>query len=102
MGALIVRCGAQSKILKGDWCAPLFDRMCEGVTSFDEFLQNQLWFISFNYDRCFEKYVLDRTVKTFGLAPKEAGHRMREAFIGVHPYGSLGELWRMGPNTQPY
>ena len=93
---------AASNLTDGDWCAVLIDHMFDGASTVDEVLENKVGFVSFNYDRCFEELLLRRAVDDFSLSREDAARRLFQKFRGAHPYGSLGQLLRMGPNTQEY
>ncbi len=75
-----------------DWLGYLFESMVAGVHSIDRFAStNQVSFISFNYDRFLESWLLHALKYTYRMPEEET----RGAFAVVpivHMYGSLGSF----------
>ena len=77
----------------GDWMTFLFESMLHGcLNSVDDFLQNNdVDFVTFNYDRTFEDFLCTRLAHTYNLTPAIAWEKAKK-FSVVHVYGSLGEF----------
>lgn len=56
---------------------------------------HKLAVISFNYDRCFEFYMIEALSRTYALDYDDAREIVGEMRI-IHPYGSIGDLPRAG------
>ncbi len=76
-----------------DWYRYLFQRIW---TNFDDFGENELAVVNFNYDRSLEHYLFKALSNSSGRRPLEVAAKLREIPI-VHVYGSLGRLpWQEG------
>jgi hypothetical protein len=75
-----------------NWYQVLFDRL---DSPFDQFQNNRLIVVTFNYDRSLEQYFFDRFRHTHtGKSQEEYRERLRHLSV-LHIYGSLGRLpWR--------
>ncbi|HSV80109.1 MAG TPA: hypothetical protein VLK85_13035 [Ramlibacter sp.] len=73
-----------------DWYGYLWNRMRADVTQPDQLLMNQVSFITFNYDRTFEVFMLNSIQHTFGLE-RDAAFEILQRTPIHHVYGSLGE-----------
>ena len=60
-------------------------------TSFDEFDQNKLAIITFNYDRSFEHYLFTALQHAYNKNDEECAEKLNKIPI-VHVYGKLGRL----------
>jgi hypothetical protein len=71
----------------------LFEHMLYGcVRSVDDFItNNQVSFVTFNYDRTLEHFLCVRIANTYGIALPLAWESVKKIPI-VHVYGSLGEF----------
>lgn len=74
----------------GDWYQMVWNEMLIDVTQPDQLLQNRVRFITFNYDRSLEQYLLGAIQSTFGLQGNAAFAYLAKLSI-KHVYGSLGE-----------
>jgi hypothetical protein len=76
--------------LKGDWLTGLFQQMHRGNSTVDEFLaNNNVHFVTFNYDRTLENFFYLRILHTYNLTPEKAFEALGKIEI-KHVYGSLG------------
>jgi hypothetical protein len=77
--------------IQQDWMSYLFEYMFHGCThSADDFIKNNdVSFVSFNYDRTLEYFLSVRLASTYGLELGQAGELVKNIPI-VHVYGSLG------------
>ena len=74
-----------------DWMDYLFQIMCEGVNSLQDFLDNnKISFITFNYDRFLERFLYSRLKNSFGVTSEVATTALKVIPIH-HVYGSLGD-----------
>ncbi len=90
---------------KDDWYEHLFRRMLDKAPTLDAFLQNRVAFVTFNYDRSLEHFLLTTLCSTYGATPAEiAAAVSRNRLNIVHVYGSLGALPDLttGPMSMPY
>jgi hypothetical protein len=71
-----------------NWYMYLFDRL---RTSFEELDQNNISFITFNYDRSLEQFLYEAIRCRFGKKPLECVEKMNKIPI-VHLYGQLDLL----------
>jgi hypothetical protein len=73
-----------------DWYTALLTRMSENAP-FERFGENNVGFITFNYDRSLEQYLFTVLAARYGKKPGEVGEVLRKIpFIHVH--GQLGYL----------
>ena len=85
-----------------DWYEYIFRLMRDGAATLNDFLQNGISFVTFNYDRSLERFMFDALCSTYRMAPAEvakAWTRGRMHF--VHVYGSFGSLPELG-GSLPY
>jgi hypothetical protein len=80
------------------WYEYLFDILLKG--DIDNFRQNKLSVLTFNYDRSFEYCLSTALESTYNLSPLKSRQLMEEVIPIVHLYGSLGEL--QGANARDY
>jgi hypothetical protein len=73
-----------------DWYTYLLDRMTEG-TPFIDFGKNRVGFVTFNYDRSLEHYLLTTLRSRYGKSSEEVADVLRQLPI-IHVHGSLGYL----------
>ncbi|MEE9913605.1 MAG: hypothetical protein K4571_17985 [Deltaproteobacteria bacterium] len=75
-----------------DWLGYLFKIMIDGISSPDQFIaQNNVSFITFNYDRFLEKWLYKRIKHSFGLDDSSALSVLSKIPIH-HVYGILGSF----------
>lgn len=75
-----------------DWLSYLFRKMYEGTRSAREFVRgNSVRFITFNYDRTLETWLLKKLYFSYGLKERESLELLDEIPI-VHMYGDLGDF----------
>lgn len=72
------------------WYEYLWDRLCSGVINPDDLYSNQLWIVTFNYDRSLQQYL---RIAATNLFRKQNDQKWVEAFINnlrfIHVYGSV-------------
>lgn len=74
------------------WKAALLRLLKEGITTKSiESLFENVSFVNFNYDRCFEHYLHSALQPLFGVDANRATELMKTVTI-VHPYGTVGSL----------
>jgi hypothetical protein len=76
----------------------LIDRM---DTKWDQFSENKVSFITFNYDRSLEEYLFTTIQKTYGKNETECAEMIGKLPI-IHVHGSLGKLPWQDTNGIPY
>jgi hypothetical protein len=81
-----------------NWLRYLYNNL---NTSFDEFGQNQLSIVTFNYDRSVEHFFFTSLKYTYGKADKEIQHVLKEIPI-IHLHGRLGFLPWQSADGRPY
>jgi hypothetical protein len=80
-----------------DWYEYLFRRMKDGASSLNEFLQNGVSFVTFNYDRSLEQFMFHALCSTYGATPTQVADAWKRARTQiVHVYGSFGPLPDLG------
>jgi hypothetical protein len=80
-----------SKIkLKGDWLGYLWNQIIS-ETKFDKIEQNRISFITFNYDRLVEYFLITSMAALYGKPLNECEEKLNKIPI-VHLHGKLGEL----------
>lgn len=74
------------------WLGRVFWLLAEG-SSFDEFKRrlSQIDFITFNYDRCIEFFLLNAAASYFRLTSDQLGE-LKNSLTVLHTYGHLGDL----------
>ena len=88
--------------VKASWLSRLFYVLQEGVnrSQLDLLLKN-LMVINFNYDRCFEHFMLHTIKRTYGGLVAETSDFLKVALKIVHPYGLIGELpWKLSDGVR--
>ncbi|MFH1717685.1 MAG: hypothetical protein ABIF19_10065, partial [Planctomycetota bacterium] len=82
-----------------NWYQVLFDRL---NCPFDDFQNNKLTVVTFNYDRSLEQYMFERFRNTYtGRAENECKEKLNQLEI-LHVYGSLGRLsWQTDDPENP-
>ncbi len=75
----------------GDWLTELFNLMHRGTNgTVEDFLeQNNVSFVTFNYDRTIEHFFYLKLLHTYNLTPESALEALKQIEI-KHVYGSLG------------
>jgi len=71
-----------------DWYGYLFNQM---NTTFEDFDKNKVSFITFNYDRSLEYYLLQTIIHSYGVSEPEAIDKLKSIPI-IHLHGQLGVL----------
>jgi hypothetical protein len=74
-----------------DWYGYLWNALISGIHKCDELGRNQVSFITFNYDRSLEYFLLQSCKETFGVSHQEAVKALEPIKI-IHVYGQLGLL----------
>ena len=82
----------------GNWYMYLFDRM---KSSFEELGENNISFITFNYDRSLEYFLFEAIKNQFSKEPDEC-KKMMKNFPIVHLYGQLDPLPWQEPCGKAY
>lgn len=88
----LIKCENENNLInanpKGHWYQYLFGKL---RSKFEEFNNNNVSFITFNYDRSFEQYLLNCMKYTYGKSDKEVAEKLSSIPI-IHLYDSLGTL----------
>jgi hypothetical protein len=82
-----------------NWYMYLFDRL---KVSFGQLDQNNISFITFNYDRSLEQFLFESIKNQFGRGSTECEEMMKNFFPIVHLYGQLDPLPWQGQNGKEY
>jgi len=79
--------------LYSSWYPLLFQKITEGC-HVDELAErfDNISFIIFNYDRCFEYFMYSSLIISYGVDHKKAMEFIQRLHIN-HPYGTVGNLW---------
>lgn len=83
-----------------DWLSVLFRAMDDGFKTFG---QNEVAFVTFNYDRSIEHTLTNALVSKYGVSPAEAWSQIKKIPVH-HVYGSLGNYnpEEPGEGHRPY
>ena len=82
-----------------NWYRILFDRL---NSPFDEFQNNKLAIVTFNYDRSLEQYFFERLMYTHTGKNKEECRKKLSHLQILHVYGGLGRLpWQIDDPENP-
>ena len=84
----------------GRWYRYLYSEIIS-PSSVEEFGNNQLSIITYNYDRSLEKFFVDVLKKGFSLTDMEAAKRAQGVPV-VHVHGSFGDLLGAVGHVRPY
>jgi len=86
--------------LQETWYPLLFQKITEGC-GINEFLRrlDNISFIVFNYDRCFESYMIYALETYYNIGQKKAADIV-EAINIIHPYGIIGNIYKGGINAK--
>jgi hypothetical protein len=77
---------SQQLFVKGDWYQYLYEKL---NTSFEEFDQNKIGIITFNYDRSIEHYLFTALKNSYGKSDEECASKNKNIPI-IHVHGQLG------------
>jgi hypothetical protein len=87
---------------EGDWYTYLYQKLIQGLNTADElsnFSDNQVSFITFNYDRSLEYFLFENLyglVKNAGMTKKDLAEKFLKIPF-IHVYGKIGSLpWQTG------
>lgn len=81
---------------KNNWYEHIYGRL---NTSFEDFDRNNVSFITFNYDRSLEHYLLTCIKNSYDKTDEEAAKVLKKIPI-IHLYGSLGSLSTLGEDEE--
>jgi hypothetical protein len=82
----------------GDWYQYLFTKM---NAPFEEFGNNRLSIVTFNYDRSLEHYLLTVLQNAYGCSVEECQQAVAKIPI-IHVYGQLSRIPYPEPSSRPY
>ena len=102
MAMALIQCEHQPHLFKRDgksWYEYLFNHL---NAKFEDFGQNQLSILTFNYDRSLEHFLFTALKNSYGKSDEECAEKLKSIAI-IHLHGDLGELPHFG-NTlvRPY
>lgn len=81
-----------------NWYMYLYNRL---KSSFEDFDENKISFITFNYDRSLEQFLFEALKSQFNKSPQECTEKMQKVPI-VHLYGQLDLLPWQDQNGKEY
>jgi hypothetical protein len=84
----------------GNWMQYLFARM--GSETLDDFGNNEVSFITFNYDRSLETFLTVSLSNTFGKSLEECGGLIKKRIPIIHLHGKLGYLPWEGKSSRMF
>ena len=84
--------------IRGDWYQYLFNKM---AATPEDFAENKLTIVTFNYDRSLEFYFERVLRNSFGLGADEA-RDLRKSVPIIHVHGQLGDLDANSDNHRAY
>jgi hypothetical protein len=83
-----------------NWMRYLFGRM--RTVSFDEFMGNNVSFVTFNYDRSLEHFLFTSLRNTYGQNEDTCAGMVRDHIPVIHLHGQLGHLPWQSTNGRGY
>ena len=84
------------------WHHYLFEKHMKLKCSFEEFGENQVSFITFNYDRSLEQFLFTALTHTYGKKVEQVAEKLKAINI-VHVHGVLGYLdWQDSKKGRSY
>lgn len=97
---LLIQCEHEKKLFgTNDWYQYLWQHL---GTSFDEFGNNKLGIITFNYDRSLEHFLFNALKGKYGKTDEETAEKLKQIPI-VHVHGQIGYLpWQSPNNSRGY
>ena len=107
IAALLIACESEDVLFKPDndedWYAYLWSKMAAVDIRIDMLAQNQVSFITFNYDRSLECFLHETTKSTFAV-DDDASFNAWRRFPIIHVYGDIGQfaLDTSGQIIRPY
>ena len=89
-----------------DWYSYLFDRLTDGLfkkDNYSRFSENNVSFITFNYDRSFEHFLYESLIHSFNNIPaKNINEQINQLRI-IHVFGQISGLeWQELPSKLEY
>jgi hypothetical protein len=102
MAMTLIQCEHQPHLFKRDgnsWYEYLFNQL---DVQFDDFQQNQLSVLTFNYDRSLEHFLFTALNNASGKSESECAEKLKSIPI-IHLHGDLGALpYTQNSPTRPY
>lgn len=97
---LLIQCEHEKKLFgTDDWYQYLWQHL---GTSFDEFGNNKLGIVTFNYDRSLEHFLFNALKGKYGKTDEETADKLKQIPI-VHVHGQIGQLpWQSSNNGRGY
>ena len=105
MAYCLIECELPDKLYRerdptGNWLRYLLAQMRSDT--FEEFANNKVAFITFNYDRCLEYFLCTALAASFGKTEEESANVLKKIRI-IHVHGQLGYLPAWGEkNSRPF
>lgn len=99
---ILISCEKEDNLrnAKNNWYMYLFDCL---KGSFGQLDQNNISFITFNYDRSLEHFLFEAIRNQFGREPKECTEMINNFFPIIHLYGQLDPLpWQEETHGKEY
>lgn len=90
--------------LEGTWFGAFFKLLLDGANSpaLLETIFDNVAFITFNYDRCIEHYLIEALKNYYGMGDREAATLMQRLKI-IHIYGAIAPLpWQVPRQAHPF
>lgn len=88
--------------IEDNWYHYLWQSLIDGARTPADLAQNNIRFITFNYDRSLEFFLFQATKNTFGISDEEALKVINKIGI-MHVYGTIGDFHYInGPGSRRY
>lgn len=89
--------------IEDDWYSLLWNKLRFGAHTIEDFKENKLNVITFNYDRSLEHYLTTSIQHSYNISYEEAIDVLNDAISIIHVYGKLGDLDRRNKQSfRPY
>ena len=98
MATALILCERFDVLWNHDWMRYVYERMVAGAETLEAFCENDVSFVTFNYDRSLETFLVTSLMNTYNKTHHECGRLVIAKLPIIHLHGHLGPLpWEGGP-----
>lgn len=88
----IIRNSTDKEYKENDWLTILFQNWIDDIHHMDEFIENRISFLTFNYDRSIEYFLHKKFINSYTSIPNKNIERILNNIEIAHVYGQIGKL----------